>query len=117
MILEQHDFQRIFAFVSDVAKEQEKTVQLIMFTGSPLGQAPLPIEDRDLAMQLLEKAILQEVNGDDSAICYYSSVQRIVIFVNEAEADLKQTASDILKKFYQMYDKRNMEMSYDIALI
>ena len=115
MILEKQDFQRISSFIQDVVREQKKNVALIMFTAAPSGHRALTVEDRDRAMNLLETAILKCVNGDENAISYYSSVQRIVIFEGETEAALKKVASDIMKKFYQTYDENNLELQYQIT--
>lgn len=114
MVLGQEDFQRIYNFITDVVKEQKRTVELIMFTGKAPEGTALTVEHRDIAMQMLEKAIIHVIR-DENAICYYSSVQRIVIFVDENEADLKQIASEILKRFYQTYDEKDVEMEYQIA--
>ncbi|MBQ3789742.1 MAG: diguanylate cyclase [Lachnospiraceae bacterium] len=120
MVLGQQDFFRMYEFISDVVKDRKKEVELVMFTLAFGEGADFSVEQRDMAQDLVDKAILEVVHDPD-AICTYSSTQRILIFVDESESNVKRIAEEIEKKFYQMYGRREkheiMSLEYRIASV
>ena len=106
MVLGKQDFFRMYEFISDVVRDRKKTVELLMFTLCTGEGSEITIELRDRALEMVDKA-LSEIINDPDAVCTYSSTQRIVIFVDEDEKTIKETAEAILKRFYQMYGQHS----------
>ncbi|MCR4763313.1 MAG: diguanylate cyclase [Lachnospiraceae bacterium] len=120
MVLGQQDFLRMYEFISDVVKDRRKHVELIMFT-LRLGEgAEISVEQRDHALDLVDKAIMEIVH-DPEAVCTYSSTQRIVIFVDEQETYVREVAGEIVKRFYQMYGQHErrevISLEYHVASV
>ncbi len=118
MVLGKQDFFRMYEFISDVVRDRKKTVMLLMFTLCMGEGSEITVEQRDRALEMVDKA-LSEVVNDSDAVCTYSSTQRIVIFVDEEEKTIKETAEAILKRFYQMYGQHSrkevISLQYSMA--
>ena len=72
------------------------------------------IEQREEIMRLMEYAILSTLKNE-GAVSKYSSVQRIVMISGENEEAIHKTLEAILANFYKIYDKKDVELYYDIA--
>ncbi len=94
----------------------EQQVQLLMFTLRPIEGIDIRIEERDRAMELLEKAILSKIRGVD-VTTRYSSTQRIVMFMKMDEDQISIVTERIMKEFYRMYDKKELSIHYDVAAL
>ncbi|MCR5675281.1 MAG: HD domain-containing protein [Lachnospiraceae bacterium] len=120
MVLGQKDFSRMYDFIRDVVSDRRKKVELVMFTVSVGEHAEITVEQRDRALDLADKAIMAVVRDED-AVCTYSSTQRIVVFVDEDEAHVKEIADEIEKRFYQMYGQHDRKevitLEYRVASV
>lgn len=110
------EFGKIYEFIRKVAMRNEQQVQLLMFTLRPIEGIDIRIEERDRAMELLEKAILSKIRGVD-VTTRYSSTQRIVMFMKMDEDQISIVTERIMKEFYRMYDKKELSIHYDVAAL
>ncbi len=85
-----------------------------MFTALPRSHSHMSVEGRDAAIGLLDQAIVQVVK-DENAVSHYSSMQRILIVLDKGDLDVDKLANNVMVDFYRMYDKNDMELSYEIA--
>ncbi len=114
VILGSKDFARVYEFVRDVAEKRKQSVALVMFTALPRSHSHMSVEGRDAAIGLLDQAIVQVVK-DENAVSHYSSMQRILIVLDKGDLDVDKLANNVMVDFYRMYDKNDMELSYEIA--
>ncbi len=110
------EFGKIYEFIRKVATRNDQHVQLLMFTLQPIEGVNIEIEERDHAMELLEKAILSKIRGVD-VTTRYSSTQRIVMFMKMEEDQIELVTERIMKEFYRMYDKKQLSIHYDVAAL
>lgn len=97
-----------------MGKRNAQTVQLILFTVKPADDKSVDLYDRNNVMQYLENAIIETVRSVD-VTTRYSSTQQLVMFINLNDDSVQMVVERIMKEFYQMYDKGDMMLTYDIA--
>lgn len=109
------DLIRIYDVVAGAARASKpKNVRLVMFTAKMKQEDRMSIEQREEIMRLMEYAILNTLKNE-GAVSKYSSVQRIVMISGENEEAIHKTLEAILANFYKIYDKKDVELYYDIA--
>lgn len=113
-ILAHKEFFRVYDFILDVIKGNAQNIQLLLFTAKPEDDCGMSVEEREEVMHIIERAIMNTMRDEDS-MTKYSSVQRIVMMVGDEAEDLSQITDSIIKDFYKMYDKKNVELYCDVA--
>ena len=108
------DLVRIYDVMHAATEEDSKDVRLIMFTAKLEDENSMSIEERDEVMQMIEYAIANALQ-EENVITKYSSVQRIIMLNGEQGEKIQEITQNILTSFYKMYDKKNVELYYDIA--
>lgn len=109
-----NEFEKVYEFVRNMGKRNAQTVQLILFTVKPADEKNVDLYDRNNVMQYLENAIIETVRSVD-VTTRYSSTQQLVMFINLNDNSVQMVVERIIKEFYQMYDKGDMMLTYDIA--
>ncbi len=109
-----HEFEKVYEFVRHMGKRNAQTIQLILFTIKPSDEKNTDLSDRDDVMQYLENAIIETVRSVD-VTTRYSSTQQLVMFINLNDDSVQMVVERIMKSFYNMYDKGDMVLTYDIA--
>lgn len=109
-----NEFEKVYEFVRNMGKRNAQTVQLILFTVKPADEKNVDLYDRNNVMQYLENAIIETVRSVD-VTTRYSSTQQLVMFINLNDNSVQMVVERIMKEFYQMYDKGDMMLTYDIA--
>lgn len=109
-----NEFEKVYEFVRNMGKRNAQTVQLILFTVKPADEKNVDLYDRNNVMQYLENAIIETVRSVD-VTTRYSSTQQLVMFINLNDNSIQIVVERIMKEFYQMYDKGDMMLTYDIA--
>ncbi len=109
-----NEFEKVYEFVRNMGKRNAQTVQLILFTVKPADDKSVDLYDRNNVMQYLENAIIETVRSVD-VTTRYSSTQQLVMFINLNDDSVQMVVERIMKEFYQMYDKGDMMLTYDIA--
>jgi diguanylate cyclase (GGDEF)-like protein/putative nucleotidyltransferase with HDIG domain len=112
--LDYKEFEKVYEFVRKMGKRNAQTIQLILFTMKPADEKKLSMEERAVAMQYVEKAIVSAVRSVD-VTTRYSSTQQLVMFINLEETEIQMVVSRIMKEFYRMYDKKDVVLNYDVA--
>lgn len=108
------DLVRIYDVMHAATEEDSRDVRLIMFTAKLEDEKSMSIEERDDVMQMIEYAIANTLQ-EENVITKYSSVQRIIMLNGEQDEKIQEITQNILTNFYKMYDKKNVELYYDIA--
>lgn len=113
-VLAHKEFFRVYDFILDVVRGSGRNIQLILFTAKPADENSMSVEEREDVMRIIECAIINTLK-DENAVTKYSSVQRIVMVMGEETENLSEVTNAIVKDFYRMYDKKDVELCYDIA--
>lgn len=108
------EFARIYELIQKVSERNNKEIQILMFTILLVHEKAVSLEEREYVMNILEKAIIGNIRGQD-VTTKYSSTQRIVLLFDLSEEQIEIVTSRILKDFYRMYDKKQVSIHYDIA--
>ncbi len=108
------EFQRIYDFVEKIARRNDQKIQVLLYTLLPNDEERVSIEERQHAMELLEKAIAVSVRSVD-VMTKYSSSQRLVLLMNMDEEQIHIVTDRIMKEFFRMYDKKDVSIYYDVA--
>lgn len=108
------EFQRIYEFIREVAERNEQKIQILLFTVIPRDEKNVSVEERERVMGLLERAIILSVRGVD-ATTKYSSTQRLVLLMKLDEEQIHIVTERIMKEFFKMYDKKEINVYYDVA--
>lgn len=89
-----------------------KDTRVILFTAKLKDEHGVSVEEREEAMRIIDYVIVNELD-DKEAFKKYSSVQRAVI-ITGADAQMNQMTDAITRNFYKIYDKKNVELYYDV---
>lgn len=108
------EFARIYELIRKVSERNNKEIQIIMFTIFPVDEKNISLEEREYIMDILKKAVIGNIRGED-VTTKYSSTQRIVLLFGLTREQIEIVTGRILKDFYRMYDKKQVSIHYDIA--
>jgi diguanylate cyclase (GGDEF)-like protein len=95
----------------------EKTtsdVRFVMLTAREENEKQMSVEERSEVMRMMEYAIVNTLQ-DEKAIAQYSSVQRIIMISSDDMNHIDQMMEKVLENFYKLYDKKDVELYYDVA--
>ncbi|MCQ2520812.1 MAG: diguanylate cyclase [Lachnospiraceae bacterium] len=115
-ISESPEFHDTYDLIKQILKENNTSVQLILFTARPNEGMNVSIETHKLVMDYLEKAISRSIKGKDYVV-RYSSTQRMILLSDAKEEGVRSVSSHIMKEFYKLYDLKEMNISYNVAYI
>lgn len=93
--------------------DSDQDAHIVLFTIWPVNEASMRVEDRDEVMRLMECAIAKTLK-DDRAVQNYSSVQKVIILSGDSR-QVAGTTDSIMREFYKMYDKKDVELSYSFV--
>lgn len=107
---------KIYELVRSIYKEKKSEIQIVLITVTPtLGITPA-VSDRDEAMEYLQTAI--DITKDESVLTFrFSSVQYLVIITEPEKENADSVTDRILNSFYKSYDKKNMALMTEAALL
>lgn len=108
------EFVKIYDFIRSVGLRNHHDVQVILLTLCANDEKNTSIEERDLAMHYLEKAIDTSLRKVD-IMMRFSSTQCIIFLMNLSNEQIQIVTNRIMNMFYKIYDKKNMILSYDVA--
>lgn len=83
-------------------------MQLILFTVE-FDAREENVTERDMAMNILESAIIITLRKTD-VTTRYSSTQQLLLLMNINDENMKMITDRIRKEFYRMYDKGNVTL-------
>ncbi|MCH5268424.1 MAG: diguanylate cyclase [Lachnospiraceae bacterium] len=108
------DFYELYESIYQIMKKNKETVYLIMYMAKPWKGNKLEVDERDEVLGILQKAVSKNLQEDGMA-SRYSSAQCIVLVRNRTKEDVDSLIDIILKDFYRMYDKKDVEIFCDVA--
>ena len=108
------EFGRMFELIRKIASRNHQSIQIIMFTVIPEDKEDVTVEERDWAMELLEKAVIKCVRSVD-VTTKYSSSQQIVMLLNLEDEQIHIVTDRITEEFERVYKRGKIKLLYDIA--
>ena len=111
--VEYDEFKRMYNYIARGVVRNHQSVQTVLFTleinDTALYRKMIP----DEAMNVLEAAVASSLRMVDVGT-RYSSVQYIVILLDADFENGKKVAQRVMNKFYKMYARGDVDLSYDI---
>lgn len=107
------EFQKIYDFIMRCVSRKQQLVQTVLFTLSIKGENSFEIEDMESAMNALQQAVKSSLRAVDVGTGY-SSRQYILILMDADFENGTKVVEKVVRKFYELYEKDNMLLSYDI---
>lgn len=112
--VEYRDFAKIYDFIRHLVERYGYHMQLILVTLEISNDAGFFIDEKEYAMMCLEKTIQASLRTVD--VCTrFSGEQFLIAFFNAKREDIVMITDRIFEKFYNVYDKKSVTLSYDIA--
>ncbi len=111
MLVNYPEFEKMYKFISDISKRNEKGFCVVMFSIMTGNADRINVEERDLVMDYLEKAIIKVLRTTD-VTTRYSSTQQLVVLPNTDNNSVKQVANRVLNEFYKIYAEGNVSLEY-----
>ena len=107
------EFQKIYDFILRCVARTQQLVQTVLFTLSIKGENTFEIENMESAMNALQQAVKSSLRAVDVGTGY-SSRQYILILMDADFENGTKVVERVVHKFYELYEKDNMLLSYDI---
>lgn len=101
-------FEKIYNLLRNVSSRYLENVQLILFT-MQFDTRTDNVSERDVAMNILESAIIGTLRKTD-VTTRYSTTQQLLLLMNINDENMKMISDRIMKEFYRMYDKGNVTL-------
>lgn len=101
-------FEKIYNLLRNISSRYLDNVQLILFTVE-FDAREENVTERDMAMNILESAIIITLRKTD-VTTRYSSTQQLLLLMNINDENMKMITDRIRKEFYRMYDKGNVTL-------
>ncbi|MBQ9768432.1 MAG: diguanylate cyclase [Lachnospiraceae bacterium] len=112
--VEYRDFAKIYDFIRHLVERYDYNMQLIMVTLEITNEDYFYIDEKEYAMTCLERTIQASLRSVD--VCTrFSGEQFLIAFFNAKKEDIVMITNRIFEKFYNVYDKKSITLSYDIA--
>jgi diguanylate cyclase (GGDEF)-like protein/putative nucleotidyltransferase with HDIG domain len=108
------EIDKIYELFKEVSNRKNQAVYIMMFTAVPNPHHDVSVEERDNVMRILDHAMTTSVHSEGITM-RYSSTQRIVTLMNISMKEVYSIAEQIMKSFYKMYDRREVNIYYDIV--
>lgn len=108
------ELARIYDFVKHISGQSRQDMQLILMTLKPIDEKATTVEERDEAMQYMEKAIRAALREADIML-RFSSTQCVILRMDFDKEQIPLVTNRIMNNFYRTYDKKTMVLSYDVA--
>lgn len=112
--LEYRDFTKIYEFVMKMTERFDWGMQLVMITLEQANAIEIDVEAQEEAMKYMGEAINESLRGVDLST-RFSSEQFLVVLIKAEKGDIDTVVRRIFDKFYRLYDKKIVQISYDIA--
>lgn len=101
-------FEKIYNLMRNVSNRYLENIQLVLFTIS-FDSRGGSITSRDVAMNILESAIVSTLRKTD-VTARYSTTQQLLLLMNINDENMKLITDRIMREFYRMYDKGNVTL-------
>jgi len=115
-LLELESFLHVYNFVRRLVERNGRNVQSVLFTLDEMDSFGIDDGEKELALELMEKAIFNSLRRVDIST-RYSSKQIIVILLDADADNADMIASRILECFGKMYTGGKVYFSYELGEI
>ena len=112
--LEYRDFTKVYEFVTKMTERFGWDMQLVMVTLELTNNVEIDIEEQEEAMKCMQAAINESLRGVDLST-RFSSEQFLVVLIKAQREDINLVVRRIFDRFYKIYHKNAVNLSYDIA--
>lgn len=112
--VEYREFAKIYDFVNNLKMRYNYKMQLIMLTLNSKEKETMSIDEKEYAMTCMEKTI-QSVLRTVDVSTRFSGEQFLVILMNVKPEEIELITKRIFDKFFATYDRKQVEVNYDIA--
>lgn len=107
------EFQKIYDHMLRCVSRKQQLVQTVLFTLSIKDDTAYEVEDMEYAMEKLQEAIKASLRAVDVGT-QYSSRQYILNLMDADMANGTMVMERVKERFYQLYGKNNVVLTYDI---
>ena len=107
------EFQKIYDFILRCVARKQQLVQTVLFTLNLKEESAFEIENMENAMNALQQAVKSSLRAVDVGTGY-SSRQYILILMDADFENGTKVVERVVHKFYELYEKDNMVLAYDI---
>ena len=114
--LEYRDFTKIYEFVMKMTERFGWDMQLVMITLEQSNNIEIDIEEQEEAMKCMQESINETLRGVDLST-RFSSEQFLVVLIKAQKEDIDTVVRRIFDRFYKVYYKNVVNISYDIAVL
>lgn len=112
--VEYREFASIFDFVCKLKKRYQYRMQLVMLTLNSMEKETLSIDEKEYAMQCMEKTIQSTLRAVDVST-RFGGEQFLIILMNVDQDEIASITKRIFEQFFKVYDRELVEVQYDIA--
>ena len=112
--VEYREFAKIYDFVCQLKKRYQYRMQLVMLTLNSLEKETLSIDEKEYAMNCMEKTIQSTLRTVDVST-RFGGEQFLIILMNVKPEEINIITTRIFEQFFKVYDKGQVEVQYDIA--
>ena len=112
--LEYREFTKIYDFVQKLVGRFGYNVHFLMLTLEPADYNEIDLEEQEYAMECMEKTIQNTLRNIDVST-RFSSEQFLVVLLNAEKKDVELISNRIFDRFYKIYNRNAVNLSYDIA--
>lgn len=112
--LEYREFTKVYEFVTKMTERFGLDMQLVMITLEQTNNVEIDIEEQEEAMKCMQTAISESLRGVDLST-RFSSEQFLVVLIKAHKEDIDLVVRRIFDRFYKIYHKNAVNLSYDIA--
>lgn len=112
--VEYREFTKIYDFINQLIKRYDYKMQLIMLTLNSKEKETMSIDEKEYAMKCMEKTI-QSVLRTVDVSTRFGGEQFLIILMNARKEEVELITARIFERFFQTYDRKLIDLSYDIA--
>lgn len=112
--LEYKDFAKVYEFLTKMTERFGWNMQFVMITLEPANNTEIDIEEQEEAMKCMQTAINESLRGVDLST-QFSSEQFLVVLIKAKKEDIDTVVRRIFDRFYKIYHKNAVNLSYDMA--
>ncbi|MCM1107192.1 MAG: diguanylate cyclase [Blautia sp.] len=112
--VEYREFTKFYEYIGKLTDRYEQGLQLIMLTLEPLHPETFTLDNQEEAMSSMSSAINGTLRNVDIST-RFSSEQFLIILFDADKENVEMITRRIFDRFYKLYTKENISLSYDIA--
>jgi diguanylate cyclase (GGDEF)-like protein len=113
-LMEYDSFHHVYNFIRRFEERNNHDVSTVLFTATSFTSEEPDIQETELALELLEKAIYTSLRRVDVST-RYSSKQLVVILMDANSENAEKVACRIIETFERLYTGGKVKMEFGVA--